>query len=94
VALEFGIEDRVKSGTLVARNGFVAPNSFALRRWDTHYDLLRTHCSACTGRQIGIVAIPKETLGKPRVQCYAGYRGEEEPLAMALGGHRPKAGRR
>jgi phage-related protein len=50
--------------------------------------LLRTQWSACISRQVGVVAIPKETPIKVRVQCYAGHRGEEEPRAFYLGDQR------
>ncbi len=46
------------------------------------------NCSACISRQFGVVAIPKETPIKVRVQCYAGHRGEEEPRAFYLGDQR------
>jgi hypothetical protein len=50
--------------------------------------LSRTQRSACISRQIGVVAIPKETSIRVRVQCYAGHRGEEEPRAFYLGDQR------
>jgi hypothetical protein len=88
VALEFGIEDRVKSGTWVARNGFVGRIQLRLEG--------RICATTCRDRGVppapagksASLRFPKETRVKLRVQCYAGHRGEEEPRAFDLGDRR------